>query len=112
MNDIFQALGDPTRRGMINALALGEKTVSELAEPYDMSLPAASRHIKVLEQAGLIEREVRWRTHWCRLNPAPLAAAHHWLGQYERFWTDRLDGLERLLLAQDAATTSGQEEMT
>ena len=67
-----------------------------------MSLAAASKHIKVLENAGLIRREVRGRTHLCRLNPGPLASAHQWLSFYERFWTDRLDVLERLLRTEDA----------
>jgi DNA-binding transcriptional ArsR family regulator len=67
-----------------------------------MSLAAASKHIKALEQAGLIVREVRGRTHVCRLDPGPLAGAHEWLGVYERFWTGRLDILERLLREDDA----------
>ena len=83
-------------------LAAGERTVGELAQPYAMSLAAASKHIKALEQAGLIVREVRGRTHLCRLDPGPLASAHEWLGVYERFWTGRLDILERLLREDDA----------
>jgi DNA-binding transcriptional ArsR family regulator len=102
MNSIFHALGDATRRQMIRALADGERTVSELAEPFSMSLAAASKHIKVLESAGLIRREVRGRTHLCRLDPGPLASAHEWLGFYERFWTGRLDLLEQLLHEDDA----------
>jgi DNA-binding transcriptional ArsR family regulator len=94
---VFHALGDPTRRRMLQELAAGERSVSQLAEPFEMSLAAASKHIKVLETAGLIRREIRWRTHVCRLEPRPLATAHEWLGFYERFWTDRLDALERLL---------------
>ena len=97
LTPIFHALGDATRRGMLRALAGGERTVSELAEPFPISLAAASKHIKVLEAAGLIRREIRWRTHVCHLDPGPLARAHEWLGHYERFWTDRLDDLERLL---------------
>ena len=71
-----------------------------------MSLAAASKHIKVLENAGLIRREVRGRTHLCRLDPQPLAAAHKWLSFYERFWTDRLDMLEQLLREEDALKSS------
>lgn len=100
---IFHALGDETRRRMLAELALGERTVGELAEPFTMSLAAASKHIKVLEVAGLIRREVRGRTHLCRLDPGPLAGAHQWLSAYEHFWTGRLDVLERLLRAEDAA---------
>jgi DNA-binding transcriptional ArsR family regulator len=97
MDSVFHALGDATRRWMLRDLAGGERSVSQLAKPYAMSLAAASKHIKALENAGLIHREVRGRTHWCRLNPGPLARAHQWLSFYERFWTDRLDVLEALL---------------
>lgn len=102
LNAIFHALGDATRRRMLRDLADSERTVGELAEPFAMSLAAASKHIKVLENAGLIRREVRGRTHLCRLDPGPLASAHEWLGFYERFWNARLDVLERLLRAEDA----------
>jgi DNA-binding transcriptional ArsR family regulator len=103
MNSVFHALGDATRRKMLRDLAAREHTVSELAEPFAMSLAAASKHIRVLEHAGLIRREVRGRTHICRLDPGPLASAHEWLSFYERFWTSRLDELERLLRDEDAA---------
>ena len=97
LDAVFHALGDATRRRMLRQLAKGEHTVSQLAEPYEISLAAASKHIKALEAAGLIRREVRGRTHMCRLAPGPLASAHQWLSFYERFWTDRLDALEHLL---------------
>jgi DNA-binding transcriptional ArsR family regulator len=103
MNSVFHALGDATRRQMLRDLAAGERTVSELAQPFAMSLAAASKHIKVLEGAGLIRREVRGRTHVCRLEPGPLASAHEWLGFYERFWSSRLDMLEQLLRDEDVA---------
>ncbi|MEZ2132953.1 MULTISPECIES: ArsR/SmtB family transcription factor [unclassified Sinorhizobium] len=102
MNSVFHALGDATRRHMLRDLAGGERTVSQLAEPFSISLAAASKHIKVLESAGLIRREVRGRTHFCRLDPGPLANAHEWLSFYERFWSGRLDVLERLLREEDA----------
>ena len=102
LNAIFRALGDATRRQMLRDLSNGERTVSQLAEPFEISLAAASKHIKALENAGLIRREVRGRTHLCRLNPGPLASAHQWLSFYERFWTERLDILERLLREEDA----------
>jgi len=82
---------------MLRQLADGEQTVSQLAQPFDMSLAAASKHIKSLEKAGLIRREVRGRTHMCHLEPGPLASANEWLGFYQRFWTGRLDDLERLM---------------
>ena len=87
---------------MLRDLASGERTVSQLAEPFAISLAAASKHIKALENAGLIRRDVRGRTHYCRLDPGPLASANEWLRFYERFWTDRLDMLERLLRDEDA----------
>jgi DNA-binding transcriptional ArsR family regulator len=105
LDTIFHALGDQTRRQMLAALSDGERSVGELAEPFAMSLAAASKHIKVLETAGLIRREVRGRTHLCRLEPGPLAGAHQWLSAYEHFWTGRLDVLERILRAQDAASS-------
>jgi len=109
MNSVFQALGDATRREMLCDLARGERTVSELAVPFAMSLAAASKHIKVLEHAGLIRREVRGRTHFCRLDPGPLASAHEWLGHYERFWTSRLDELEQMLRDEDTAKSRSRE---
>ncbi|MEQ8443381.1 MAG: metalloregulator ArsR/SmtB family transcription factor [Alphaproteobacteria bacterium] len=107
LNSVFQALGDPTRRQMLYALAAGERTVGDLAEPFSISLAAASKHIKTLERAGLVRREIRGRVHVCHLEPGPLASAHEWLGFYERFWTDRLDVLDRLL-REDAARNSSQ----
>ena len=103
LDSVFRALGDPTRRQMLHDLAGGERTVGQLAEPFAISLAAASKHIKALESAGLIRREVRGRTHRCRLDPGPLASAYRWLGLYEEFWTDRLDALERILREEAAA---------
>src|ERR671913_843672 len=102
LDAVFHALGDPTRRRMLHDLAAGERTVGQLAEPFAISLAAASKHIKALEHAGLIRREVRGRTHLCRLEPGPLASADAWLRFYERFWTDRLDVLDALLREDDA----------
>jgi DNA-binding transcriptional ArsR family regulator len=110
LSSIFHALGDATRRRMLSELTSGERTVSQLAEPFAMSLAAASKHIKVLENAGLIHREVRGRTHLCRLAPEPLASAHQWLGFYESFWTNRLDLLDRLLRAEDARKRSAPKK--
>ena len=107
LDSIFHALGDATRRRMLRELAGGgERTVGQLAEPFTISLAAASKHIKALENAGLVRREVRGRTHLCRLDPGPLASAHQWLSFYERFWTDRLDLLDRLLREEDARPSS------
>jgi DNA-binding transcriptional ArsR family regulator len=101
LTHIFHALSDATRRRMLRELASGERTVGQLAQPFAMSLAAASKHIKVLESAGLIQREVRGRAHMCRLDPGPLESAHEWLNFYERFWTARLDVLDRLLRDED-----------
>ena len=102
LDAVFHALGDATRRRMLRELASGKRTISQLAEPFAMSLAAASKHIKALENAGLIRREVRGRTHLCHLAARPLASAHQWLSYYERFWTDHLDVLDRLLREEDA----------
>lgn len=101
LDTVFHALGDATRRRMLRELSGGERTVGQLAEPFAISLAAASKHIKALEKAGLVRREVRGRTHFCRLDPGPLANARQWLDFYERFWTERFDALERLLHAED-----------
>jgi DNA-binding transcriptional ArsR family regulator len=102
LDNVFHALGDATRRKMLRELTAGERTVGQLAEPFAISLAAASKHIKVLESAGMIRREVRGRTHLCSLDPGPLASAHEWLNFYEHFWTSRLDVLDRLLREEDA----------
>ena len=105
LNSVFHALGDATRRRMLRELADGERTVGQLAKPFAISLAAASKHIKALEKAGLIRREVHGRTHLCRLDPGPLASAQKWLSFYERFWTDRLEVLEQLLRQEDERLT-------
>lgn len=97
LSSTFAALADPTRRAILAQLAAGEATVNELAEPFDISLPAVSRHLKVLERAGLImrSRKAQWRP--CRLAAEPLEDAAHWLGQYRRFWEERFDRLDEHL---------------
>lgn len=101
LDTVFHALGDATRRTMLRDLSFGERTVSQLARPFDISLAAASKHIKALENAGLIRREVRGRIHVCRLAPEPLAEAHEWLDFYRQFWGSRLDILEQMLREDD-----------
>ena len=110
LNSVFHALGDATRRQMLRDLAPGERTVGELAQPFAIWLAAASKHIKALESAGLIRREVRGRTHICRLDPGPLASANEWLRHYERFWTGRLDALELLLREDDARKAKSRKK--
>jgi len=97
LDNVFHALSDATRRDMLRRLAARERTVSELAEPFHMSLAAASKHIRTLEDAGLIHRTVEGRTHRCRIEAGPLHGIGRWLRRYERFWTARLDDLERAL---------------
>ena len=93
----FAALADPTRRAIIARLAMGETTVNELAKPFDMSGPAISKHLKVLENAGLISRgrEAQWRP--CRIEPKALKVVDDWLERYRQFWEERLDRLEEYL---------------
>ena len=98
LDAIFHALADPTRRSMLRALAGGERSIGELAAPLQMSFAGASKHVKALEHAGLVQRPVQGRNHICRLEPEPMAQAMHWLQTYEHFWTERLDALEQALL--------------
>lgn len=107
LDTVFRALADPTRRAMIHRLTQGERSVSELAEPFAMTLAGASKHLKVLEGAGIVGRRVEGRMHYCSLKADPLAEAHGWLAGYERFWNTRLDVLEALLRAEDE--TAGQK---
>jgi DNA-binding transcriptional ArsR family regulator len=106
LDAVFHALGDATRRRMLRSLADGQRTVGELAAPFDMSLAAASKHIKALEKAGLVRRTVQGRTHICRLEARPMEDAHEWINFYRRFWSERFDVLETLLRQEDAAKTS------
>jgi DNA-binding transcriptional ArsR family regulator len=97
LSSTFAALADPTRRAILARLASGEASVTDLATPFEMSLPAVSKHLKVLERAGLITRgrEAQWRP--CRLDAAPLKDAAAWLEEYRRFWEQSLDRLEDYL---------------
>ena len=97
LDTTFHALADPTRRGMLASLALGDKSVGELGEPFAMSFAGAAKHVKVLESAGLIERRRAGRKQICSLNPEPLKAAEDWLKQWEKFWSGRLDRLQALV---------------
>jgi DNA-binding transcriptional ArsR family regulator len=96
----FHALADPTRRGMLASLALGEKSIGELAQPYAMSFAGASKHVQVLERAGLVTRRRAGRSQICALRPEPLAEANRWLEQWSGFWNTRLDNLEALLRSE------------
>lgn len=103
------AVADPTRRAILARLAEGEARVTEIAAPFEMSLNAVSKHLRVLERAGLVRREVRGREHRLSLDSRPLAEAGAWIDRYRRFWESRLDSLERYL-RDDAA--KDKEEKT
>ncbi len=98
----FGALADPTRRGIVATLAHGPRTIAALADPLPMSLVAVSKHITVLERAGLVTRTRVGRAQECALRPDPLAGAVDWLDRYRRFWTGRIDSLERYLADERA----------
>lgn len=102
LSDTFAALADPTRRAILARLAEGEATVSQLAEPFEISLPAVTKHLKVLEHAGLISRsrQAQWRP--CKLEAQPLREATGWLEQYRQLWDERLDRLEDYLIELQA----------
>ena len=97
LDTTFRALADPTRRGMLANLALGDKSIGELAEPFATSFAGASKHVKVLEDAGLIARRRHGRTHVISLEARPLEEAERWLRQWEKFWSVRLDRLQALV---------------
>lgn len=100
LDEVFHALSDGTRRAMLESLAEQPASIGELAAPFDMSLAAASKHIKVLERAGLVQRTVLGRTHVCAINAQPLHEGMEWIRHYEKFWNQRLDALETLLKAE------------
>jgi DNA-binding transcriptional ArsR family regulator len=99
LDHAFAALADPTRRAILGRLSRGDTTVGALAEPFDISLPAISRHLRVLERAQLITQERRGQFRTCRLNPAGLREASEWLEFYRRFWSETLDRLDEHLTA-------------
>lgn len=101
LDDVFASLSDPTRRAILERLALGELSISELAFPFRMSLPAISKHLRVLEEAGLITRRKEGRIHYCRLRVEPLRSATDWLNRYRRFWEGQFDQLAEFLKATE-----------
>jgi DNA-binding transcriptional ArsR family regulator len=112
----FSALSDPTRRAILAQLARGESTVKSLAAPFDMSLPAVSKHLRVLESAGLLKREIDGRIHRCRLAPNPLKSAGAWIEHYRRFWEGQFDALAEFLESPEAnkekATWQSRNDVT
>ena len=108
LSQTFAALADPTRRAMLARLLQGEATVNDLAEPFDLRLPTVSKHLKVLQHAGLVlqSRQAQWRP--CRLEAAPLAQAAQWLGNYRECWESSFDRLDALLQSTQPASTKGK----
>ena len=107
LSQVFGCLADPTRRAILARLAKGSISVGALAEPFAMSMPAVSKHLSVLERAGLIEREKEGQWRRCVLKPAPLKRAHDWIGDYQRFWEGSLDRMEKYL---EELQTGGQSD--
>ena len=105
LNQVYGAIADPTRRAMLGMLAGGEVTVGALAERFPISFNGVSKHVKVLEQAGLVRRNVRGREHWLRLRPAPLREATRWLEHYREVWDTRLEALEDFLVQPEERST-------
>ncbi len=101
LNGVFQALADPTRRTILRRLTQGPATVTEIAAPIDMSLNGVSKHLLVLERAGLLQRRITGREHHCYLSAEPLSDAAAWVDHYRRFWESRLDSLESWLIASN-----------
>ena len=110
LDAVFHALSDGTRRQMLRRLADGERSVGELATPFKMSFAGGSKHVRVLERAGLVRRRIAGRVHYCRLEASRMREAQEWLRYYERFWTDRLDVLESLLRAEDEANAKPADD--
>jgi len=106
LNGTFAALADPTRRAILARLREGPRRVTEIAAPFDMSLNAVSKHLKLLERARLIQREVRGRDHYCSLDAGPIGEAARWTESYREFWETRLDALEHLLIAKRTSRKS------
>ncbi len=110
MSPAFHALADPTRRAILARLARGDAPVGELAEPFDMSAPAISKHLKVLERAGLIRREVKGRVHRCHLETEPLRVARDWIDEHRKLWERQFDRLARYLEETAPSSSNNTEE--
>jgi DNA-binding transcriptional ArsR family regulator len=110
LSTTFAALADPTRRAILARLASGEASVNQIAEPFEMSLPAVSKHLKVLERAGLIERGRNAQLRPCRIAPVPLKQATDWLEQYRQHWEQRFDRLDAYLKQLQAAENPAKEK--
>jgi DNA-binding transcriptional ArsR family regulator len=108
LDQVYGAIADPTRRAILAVLATGEVNVGSLVERFPISFNGVSKHVKVLERAGLVSRRVRGREHWLRLKAAPLRDATRWLEHYRAFWDSRLEALETFLVDQQRTTGTGR----
>ena len=108
LDAVFAALADSTRRGILESLSGGDLAVTELAAPHDMSLPGFMKHLRVLEEAGLVQRTKEGRVVSCTLSAGPMKEASVWMSRYERFWTEKLDSLARYLYQQEELQTWNQ----
>ena len=97
LTDLFQALANPARRRIVSMLSDGPRNITEMVPEFDMSFAAVAKHVKMLESAGIVKRRIVGRVHMCSLEPAALREAHEWLDGYNRFWSERLDALDRIL---------------
>ena len=109
LDHTLTALADPTRRAILQRLSRGEARVTELAEPFDISLNSVSKHIRILERADLVRRRVSGREHFLTFNPAPMESAAEWMERHRIFWTERLDALEAALRADDAVQAAKEK---
>jgi DNA-binding transcriptional ArsR family regulator len=107
LDRVYGAIADPTRRAILSVLAGGEQSVGGLADRFPISFNGVSKHVKVLERAGLVQRRIQGREHWLRLRPQPLQQAARWLEHYRAFWDNRLDALEAFLAREQRSRQSG-----
>jgi DNA-binding transcriptional ArsR family regulator len=108
LDRVFSALADPTRRAILKSLTRRPATINEIAQPFPVSLNAISKHVMVLERAGLLRREVKGREHYCSINPRPLSEANRWLEHYRRFWELRMDALQTYVARKFKAARKGR----
>jgi DNA-binding transcriptional ArsR family regulator len=109
LDRVFSALADPTRRAILQTLTRHPATINEIARPFPVSLNAVSKHVMVLERAGLLQREIKGREHYCRIQPRPLREANAWLEEYRQFWEPRLDALSIYVDRKFKASKRGSE---
>ena len=101
LSSVFSALSDPTRRAMLQRLSQGEMSVADLSRPFAITKSAITKHVKILENTGLLERRIEGRTHFCKLNPLPIRQASEWIRFYEQYWNDKFDALDAYLSQED-----------